>query len=165
MKRTSYLRRGWVAQVEQIYASRYRDFVRVAHAIVGDAHGARLAVHGTFVNAVAAPPSRDTRGASVESHLWRVLLSAAPEQRLGRLTAVDPEPAKQFRLAADRLPIEEQHALYLRRFGGLDDVEVGAVLGLEPDAVELMVARACQALASVLAPDTSQEDRHERQAV
>jgi DNA-directed RNA polymerase specialized sigma24 family protein len=166
MKRTNGSQRGRLREIERIYATRYRDFLRVAHAEAGDADAARNVVHEAFVSVVQDGVGRSANG--LEPELWRAVLqraSARPRERLF-LVANDPSAARtaHVRAATAALPAHERHALYLRQFGGLADRTVAVVLGLEPGDVPSVVAAGRQAVAAALG-DGCEEVHDERQAV
>lgn len=73
-------------------------------------------------------------------------LSIPPDQR--RIDAAD---ALQFAIAA--LSPEQQAALVLREFHGLDDVAIGEALGLQPGAVRARICRARARLRQLIGPE------------
>jgi DNA-directed RNA polymerase specialized sigma24 family protein len=151
-----------VREIKRIYSNGYRGFLRVAHAISGDAGAARTIVHDVFVAAVRRRSMR-AEPRQLERHLWRSLLrEAANGSALGEVRG--GSPAHELRIATAKLTDRERLALYLREFGGLDDTASGAVLGLRAEAVGAAVASAHRLLTSALERDRK-ETTDERQAV
>jgi DNA-directed RNA polymerase specialized sigma24 family protein len=146
MKSTSHTRGAGLVEIERIYSTRYRDFLRVAHALVGDRDTARSVVHEAFVGAVRRR-SMHTGSPQIEQRLWRVVLHTASARSAGAHMSAD---AARVRALIAQLPVEQRNVLCLREFGGLDNVAVGAVTYLNPEQVDDAVAAARSTLTMAL---------------
>ena len=134
-----------VAQLEELYRSRYEHFVRVAAGVVGDPELGRDAVQSAFATAVRSRSSFRGSG-PLEAWLWRIVVNEAG--RLGRQRLQAPvelvdEPSGNghaedelgLRAWIATLPDRQRAALFLRYYADLDyraiadvlDVEVGTV--------------------------------------
>jgi RNA polymerase sigma-70 factor (ECF subfamily) len=157
--------------LEQVYRDRFRDLVRTAQAIVGDASLAQDVVHDAFVAAIRRREQFRGDG-PVEAWIWRAVVNQALDQ-LRRRTVVpldDRLPAagaaaeldrRQVRSAVSGLPERQRLVLFLRYFGDLDYAAIADVLQIRPGTVSATLSAAHESLRSRLAP-TRMEVRHEQ---
>lgn len=129
-----------LAQLEQLYRSRFSVFLRVATAIVRDEDRAHDAVQDGF--AAAIRERRRFRGeGSLEAWVWRMVVNAALKQhRLEPPTEVQPSEnrtrsAPDLRTEIAMLPPRQRAVLFLRYFADLDYAAISDVLGIAPGTV------------------------------
>jgi RNA polymerase sigma-70 factor (ECF subfamily) len=137
-----------VSEIESIYRERYRHFLRVATAIVGDEATGHDAVQEAFSQVLKKRASFRGDG-PLEAWVWRVVVNAARRQRraqaarrespesVGGVASLNghPESDTGVRAWIAALPERQKLAIYLRYFADLDyqaiatalDVEVGTV--------------------------------------
>ena len=139
-------RRKLIRELEVLYRSSYRRFLRVAVAIVGDESLGHDAVQEAFARAIRSADSFRAEG-TVEGWLWSVLVNAARAAcgprltPLGELTAEvgledeDAQGVTEIRKWVSSLPERQRLTVFLRYYADLDyrgiaaalDVEVGTV--------------------------------------
>ena len=142
--------------IEEVYRHRYRSFLRVALAIVGDRERAHDAVQEAFARAIRA--RHGYRGeAALDSWIWATLLNVCRDvRRRGRPEAsAESEPAAtnghaepwpELRAAIALLPERQRHALLLRYYADLDYESIAAALGVERGTVAATLHAAHAAL-------------------
>jgi RNA polymerase sigma factor (sigma-70 family) len=152
-------RRTLIEQLEALYRSRYRQFLRVAVAIVGDEEAAHDAVQDGFARAIRSARSYRGEG-TVEAWLWSVIVNAA---RAGRpsadveLVAPDEMPLasqngrgddvdSQIRAWIAALPERQRLAVFLRYYADLDYSAIATALGIEVGTVSATLSTAHAAL-------------------
>jgi len=142
---------GGAATVEalgKLYQRRYRTFVRVAEAIVGDPDLAHDAVQEAFARAIRS--RLDYRGdGSFEGWVWRIVVNAARNARRDRPPAHLPlqDVAGEAERANGRpthghvralvaaLPERQRLVLFLRYYADLDYRQIAEALAIEPGTV------------------------------
>jgi RNA polymerase sigma factor (sigma-70 family) len=152
-------RRKLIDQLEALYRSRYRQFLRVAVAIVGDEDVAQDAVQEGFARAIKSARSYRGEG-TVEAWLWSVIVNAARAGRLNREIelATPDQPAlpsqngrtddvdSQVRAWIAALPERQRLAIFLRYYADLDYSAVATALGIEVGTVSATLSTAHAAL-------------------
>jgi RNA polymerase sigma-70 factor (ECF subfamily) len=134
-----------LVEIESVYRSRYRSFLRVARAIVGDDDVARDAVHDGFVRAVVH--RQRWRGeAPLEVWIWRIVVNEA--RKRGR--RLDPRPlpyasiedtpsengvGEPIRSLLVALPERQRLTLFLRYYADLDYQSIADALGVSVGTV------------------------------
>jgi RNA polymerase sigma factor (sigma-70 family) len=145
-------------ELEAVYRRRYRRFLRVAMAILGDEASGHDAVQEGFAQALRAERSYRSDGA-VEAWVWRMVVNAALAARRSRVarheasrTLTDTsgnghssdEAGVRFWVAA--LPERQRLAVYLRYYADLDYRSIADALGVEVGTVSASLSSAHQAL-------------------
>jgi len=154
MKRGEPLR----GELEAVYRRRYRQFLRVATAIVGDEASGHDAVQERFAQALRAQRSFRREG-SVEGWVWRMVVNAALASRRRHVARREAPGAVEVRSAngdvADEagvrawvaaLPERQRLAVYLRYYADLDYRSIADALGVEVGTVSASLSSAHQAL-------------------
>jgi len=141
-----------LSEIEALYRSRFRHFVRVARAIVGDEQLALEAVQDAFAGAVRS--RRRYRGEGpLEAWLWRAVVNAAQKTRLREArSALPAEPegrhngrpavATEVTTAIALLPERQRLALFLRYYADLDYRGIADALGVEVGTVSATLSAA-----------------------
>ena len=80
-----------VSEIESIYRERYRHFLRVATAIVGDEASGHDAVQEAFSRVLTQRASYRGEG-PLEAWVWRVVVNAARHQRRTRAARRESRP-------------------------------------------------------------------------
>ena len=141
-----------------LYRERYRHFLRLATAIVGDEGSGHDAVQDGFAQALRE--QRSFRGEGpLEAWVCRIIVNAALAARRGRLARAEVAEsdglASQNGQAADgagvrawvaALPERQRLAVYLRYYADLDYRSIAQVLGVEVGTVSATLSSAHQAL-------------------
>jgi RNA polymerase sigma factor (sigma-70 family) len=131
-----------LAQLEELYRSRFSVFLRVATGIVRDEDRAYDAVQEGFAAAIRA--RRRFRGeGSLEAWVWRMVVNAALKQhRLERPTEAQAQPSDNgtrslpdLRTEIVALPPRQRAVLFLRYFADLDYAAIAEALGIAPGTV------------------------------
>lgn len=145
--------------IESLYRARYRRFLRVATAIVGDEAAGHDAVQDGF--ALALKECHSFRGeGSLEGWVWRVVFNAALEARRARVArreaseSVDelasgngrPVDESGVRAWIAALPERQKMVVYLRYYADLDYRAIATALGIEVGTVSATLSAAHQAL-------------------
>jgi RNA polymerase sigma factor (sigma-70 family) len=146
-----------IAELELLYRERYRQFLRVATAMVGD-EAAHDVVQEAFARAIRSSGSYRGEG-TLEAWLWQVLVNAAraarpsqaPESSLDDATAVaagNGYPDDEFGIRAwiVSLPERQRLAVYLRYYADLDYRSIAVALGIEVGTVSATLSAAHTAL-------------------
>lgn len=136
-----------VATLEEIYRSRYRRFLRVALAILGDRETAHEVVQEAFAQAIRSRFTFRGEG-SPESWLWAIVTNRAralarrrPVEPLGPETAapaVSNGHASEWvelRAAVAALPERQRLVVFLRHYADLDYEQIGEILQIERGTV------------------------------
>jgi RNA polymerase sigma factor (sigma-70 family) len=154
-----------VATVEalgMLYQRRYRIFLRVAEAIVGDAELARDVVQDAFARALRG--RFDFRGeGSLEGWVWRVVVNTArnalrdrppPHALLDDLGSADEVSGGHsdghVRALVAALPERQRLVLFLRYYADLDYRAIAEALAIEPGTVGATLSHAHAALRRAL---------------
>jgi DNA-directed RNA polymerase specialized sigma24 family protein len=146
-------REDLIAELEELYRVRYRQFVRVATAIAGE-EKAHDVVQEAFARAIRSSSSFRGEG-TVEAWLWQVLINAA---RAGRSSSADvfsldddgflvvenghPTDDLDVRAWVVSLPERQRLAVFLRYYADLDYRTLASVLGVEVGTVSATLSAA-----------------------
>jgi RNA polymerase sigma factor (sigma-70 family) len=145
-------KRDLIAELELLYRGRYRQFVRVATAIVGDDR-AHDVVQEAFARAIRSSDSYRGEG-TVEAWLWQVLINAARavrqspvatsllNERAEGATTENGHPDDGIRAWVASLPERQRLAVFLRYYADLDYRSIGEVLGVEVGTVSATLSAA-----------------------
>ncbi|HJU36209.1 MAG TPA: sigma-70 family RNA polymerase sigma factor [Gaiellaceae bacterium] len=138
------------AEVEAVYRRRYRQFLRVATAILGDEASGHDAVQDGFAQALRAQRSFRSEG-SVEGWVWRMVVNAALASRRRRVARHEtPETVEVasanghdaddagVRAWVAALPERQRLAVYLRYYADLDYRSIAAALEVEVGTVSVV---------------------------
>lgn len=157
---------GGAATVEALgalYQRRYRTFLRVAEAVVGDPDLASDVVQDAFARAIRSRP--DYRGeGSLEGWVWRIVVNAARNARRDRppehlpLQDVAGEAASangrpthgHVRALLAALPERQRLVLFLRYYADLDYRQIAEALAIELGTVGATLSHAHAALRRAL---------------
>ncbi|MDX6481526.1 MAG: hypothetical protein QOG85_2036 [Gaiellaceae bacterium] len=145
-------------ELEDVYRRRYREFVRVATAILGNEASGHDAVQEGFAQALREQRSFRNEG-PLEAWVWRTVVNAALASRRRRLARHEAREALVVEAAtgggADEsgvrawvaaLPERQRLAVYLRYYADLDYRSIADVLGVETGTVSATLSSAHQAL-------------------
>jgi RNA polymerase sigma-70 factor (ECF subfamily) len=130
-----------LTQLEEVYRSEFRRFLRVATAIIGDEERALDAVQEGFARAVRHRGRFRGEG-SFAGWLWHTVVNAARKERARRpdpvLAAVPdevPESPAPVRAAVAALPERQRLVLFLRYYADLDYRAIAEALEISPGTV------------------------------
>lgn len=149
-------------ELEIAYRLRYRQFLRVATAILGDETSGHDAVQDGFAQALQE--QRSFRGdGPLEAWVWRIVVNAAlAARRSGVARREGPEPVEiastnghvpeveSVRAWVAALPERQRLAVYLRYYADLDYRSIAHALGVEVGTVSASLSSAHQALRRAL---------------
>jgi RNA polymerase sigma-70 factor (ECF subfamily) len=145
-------KRDLIAELELLYRGRYRQFVRVATAIVGEDR-AHDVVQEAFARAIRSLDSYRGEG-TVEAWLWQVLINAARavrqslvatsllNERTEGWTTENGHTDDGVRAWVVSLPERQRLAVFLRYYADLDYRSIGEVLGVEVGTVSATLSAA-----------------------
>jgi RNA polymerase sigma factor (sigma-70 family) len=143
-----------LADLERLYRTGYRRFVRVALAITRDAETAAEAVQEAFTRAIRG--RRGFRGeGSLEAWVWRGVVNEA--KRTAARPRIDPGPTHEtsngvpdedaaMRALISALPERQRLAVFLRYYADLDYRTIGEVLEIETGTVSATLNAAHRSL-------------------
>lgn len=152
-----------VSEIEAIYRDRYRHFLRVATAIVGDEATSHDAVQEAFSRVLTQRTSFRGDG-PLEAWVWRVVVNAARRQRRARAARREspesvsasadevaspnghPESDTGMRAWIAALPERQRLAVFLRYFADLDYQAIATALEIEVGTVAATLSSARGAL-------------------
>jgi RNA polymerase sigma-70 factor (ECF subfamily) len=148
-----------VSEIESIYRERYRHFLRVATAIVGDEATGHDAVQEAFSQVLKQRTSFRGEG-PLEKWIWRVVVNAALGQRRKQvarresLESADgeaslnghPESDNGIRAWIAALPERQRLAIFLRYYADLDYQAIATALNVEVGTVAATLNSAHRAL-------------------
>jgi len=145
-----------VADLEALYRSRYRSFLRVARLISGDETRAHDAVQDGFAAALKGRESYRGTG-TLEAWVWRAVVHASTRHRHGdELPLADEEePTTNGSVTSDdrtlrvwiaALPERQRLAVFLRYYADLDYRAIASALEIEVGTVSATLAAAHTAL-------------------
>lgn len=150
-------KKALIAELEGLYRTHYRQFVRVATAIAGEQR-AHDVVQETFARAIRSSSSYRGEG-TVEAWLWQVLVNAARAERSSRAdtSSLDddelhvvgnghPTDDLDIRSWVVSLPERQRLAVFLRYYADLDYRAIASVLGIEVGTVSATLSAAHTAL-------------------
>jgi RNA polymerase sigma-70 factor (ECF subfamily) len=138
--------------LEEVYRLRYRHFLRVATAIVGEEDAAHDAVQEGFASALRH--RKEFRGdGPLEAWVWSAVVNAAKKTRRRATTraAVELESTVPNGAHADQasvrawiagLPERQRLAIFLRYYADLDYRSIAAALEIEVGTVSATLAGA-----------------------
>jgi RNA polymerase sigma-70 factor, ECF subfamily len=145
-------------ELEAVYRTRYRQFLRVATAILGDEASGHDAVQEGFSQALREQSSFRSEG-PVEAWVWRMVVNAALADRRRRVARREaPDVAEvpsanghapgegSVRAWVASLPERQRLAVYLRYYADLDYRAIAEALGVEVGTVSATLSSAHQAL-------------------
>jgi RNA polymerase sigma-70 factor (ECF subfamily) len=147
-------------ELEELYRSRYGDFVRVATAISGSATNGTEAVQEAFAQALRS--SAEFRGdAPLEAWVWRIVVNAARAERrrpgpeaAGAVERPSPNGHTEDKFGVRRwiaaLPERQRLVVFLRYYADLDYRSIAVALGIEVGTVSATLSAAHAALRSCL---------------
>ena len=149
-----------LAEIEQVYRDRGRDFFRLAYARTGDVHAARDVVQEGFARAVRGRHLY-RRSGSLDAWIARCVINAArdearrrdaPDER-GDVEAAADEPGVDAAIVRDavrRLPQRQRDALFLRFYLSFDYASIAETLGIAVGTVSATLHAARESLAELL---------------
>ena len=145
-------------ELEAVYRRRYRHFLRVATAILGDEASGHDAVQEGFSQALREQSSFRREG-PIEAWVWRMVVNAALAGRRRRVARREaPESAEvpsgnghasdqaSVRAWVAALPERQRLAVYLRYYADLDYRAIAEALDVEVGTVSATLSSAHQAL-------------------
>jgi RNA polymerase sigma factor (sigma-70 family) len=143
--------------VEAVYRRRYRHFLRLATAILGDEASGHDAVQEGFAQALREQSSFRGDG-PLEAWVWRTVantaLAARRRRRVARREAPEAvgvarangQDESGVRAWVAALPERQRLVVYLRYYADLDYRAIAEVLGVEVGTVSATLSSAHQAL-------------------
>ena len=151
-----------IRDLEALYRQGYRQFLRVAMAIVGDEARGHDAVQEGFARAIRSADTYRAEG-NVEAWLWRIVINAAHATRPDRVVvgigdetdgAANGRPGAEnesdIRAWVASLPERQRLAVFLRYYADLDYRGIASVLGVEVGTVSATLSAAHLALRGTL---------------
>jgi RNA polymerase sigma-70 factor, ECF subfamily len=139
-----------LAELERVYRSEFRAFLRTATAYLGDVDEARDAVQEGVANAIRNRSSYRGEG-TVEAWLWRVVLNAirsrhrerahrrvlavAPDVEVTAASANGHRPEDAVRAAVRELPERQRLVLFLRFYADMDYATIAELLDISEGTV------------------------------
>jgi RNA polymerase sigma factor (sigma-70 family) len=146
-----------LVDLERLYRSSNRRFVRVALAITRDRDAASEAVQEAFTKAIRARGRFRGEG-SLEAWLWRGVVNEAkrlvvrarpgPLEADERVANGSPDEDEAIRALIAALPERQRLAVFLRYYADLDYRTIAEVLGLETGTVSATLHAAHRSLRS-----------------
>jgi RNA polymerase sigma-70 factor, ECF subfamily len=140
-------------ELEDLYRGRYRYFLRLVTAIVGDEASGHDAVQDGFAQALREQQSFRGEG-PLEAWVWRTVVNAALAARRGRVARREaPEAAgiesanghageSAVRTWVAALPERQRLVVYLRYYADLDYRSIADSLGVEVGTVSATLSSA-----------------------
>jgi RNA polymerase sigma-70 factor (ECF subfamily) len=152
-------------ELAEVYRRRYRSFLRLGYALLGEPEQARDAVQETFATALRERTSFRGDG-SLDGWLWRTMLNVCRQEQRRLSHYADSEPPEvpsnghpanwpELRAAIAALPEQERHAVFLRYYAGLTQDESAEVLGIAPGTVAATLNHARAKLRTALATEVT----------
>jgi RNA polymerase sigma factor (sigma-70 family) len=143
-----------LAELERLYRSGYRRFVRVALAITRDGESAAEAVQEAFTRAIRSRGAFRGEG-SLEAWVWRSVVNEA--KRTAAQPRIDLDPTHETgngvpdedaatRALIAALPERQRLAVFLRYYADLDYRTIGEVLEIETGTVSATLNAAHRSL-------------------
>jgi RNA polymerase sigma factor (sigma-70 family) len=128
--------------LEDVYRRRYRAFLRVALALVGERERAHDAVQEAFARALRARHTLRSQE-RLEPFLWATLVNVCRDERRRERVGALAAPARngqaeswpELRAAIAALPERQRLALFLRYYADLDYESIAGALGVERGTV------------------------------
>ena len=149
-----------LAEVESLYRTRFRHFLRVATAITGSRELALEAVQDAFGDAIRSRATFRGEG-SLEAWVWRLVVNASRDARR-RVEEMPMEPtavadrangrldSSELRAAIAALPERQRLVLFLRYYADLDYRAIAEALEIKTGTVSAMLNQAHHALRRLL---------------
>jgi RNA polymerase sigma factor (sigma-70 family) len=148
-----------VAAIEQAYRDRYRRFLALAVAMLGDVDRGRDAVQEAFARALRSRGDL-RRIESLHPWLWRTLVNVCRVEKRHSLASLEEvperepsrEPAETFEIRAviTALPERQRLVLFLRHYADLDYENIAEVAGIERGTVAATLHAAHQKVREAL---------------
>ena len=145
-------------EIEGVYRRRYRQFLRVAAAVLGDEATAHDAVQDGFAQALRKQSSFRGEG-PLEAWVWRMVVNASLAARRRRVARQEESNAVEtastnghapdesgVRAWVSALPERQRLAVYLRYYADLDYRAIAEALDVEVGTVSATLSSAHQAL-------------------
>ena len=141
-------------EIEELYRERFRHFVQVAQAIVGDRERAVEAVQDGFADAIRSRGQFRGEG-PLEAWVWRAVVNEAKKATRRPLVEVGRDAEEEYELApsvldasplVSALPERQRLAVFLRYYAGLDYRSIAAAIGVEVGTVSASLASAHAAI-------------------
>ncbi len=145
-------------ELETVYRRRYRQFLRVATAILGDEASGHDAVQEGFAESLREQSSFRREG-PLEAWVWRMVVNAALAGRRRRVARREVFEPPEIVIANGHvsdemgvgtwvavLPERQRLAVYLRYYADLDYGSIAQALGIEVGTVSATLSSAHQAL-------------------
>lgn len=151
--------------LEALYRSDYRRYLRVALGFLGDIDTAHDAVQEAFARALRSS-SAFRQDASLATWVWRTLVNLCLDwQRRDARKPIPerPEPASESVPAPDAalsaaiagLPPRQRAVVFLRHYADLDYVAIAAVLGISRGTVAATLYAAHEGLRRTLTAEVT----------
>jgi RNA polymerase sigma factor (sigma-70 family) len=149
--------RPFTGDLEDLYRTRYRHFLRIATAVVGDEAGGHDAVQDGFAQALREQQSFRGDG-PLEAWVWRTVVNAALGARRRRVARREAPEAVGIANPNERadesgvrawvaaLPDRQRLAVYLRYYADLDYRSIAHALGVEVGTISATLSSAHEAL-------------------
>jgi DNA-directed RNA polymerase specialized sigma24 family protein len=143
-----------IAEIENLYRDRFRTFLSVAIAVVGDPDAGFDAVQDAFASAIRARARYRGEG-PLEAWIWRIVLNSALDsaRRLRRASVpvLDPLAANGDEPTSPpawllELTDRQRTVVFLRYYADLDYATIAALLGISEGTVAATLNRAHAAL-------------------
>jgi RNA polymerase sigma-70 factor (ECF subfamily) len=145
-------------ELEAVYRRRYRHFLRVSTAVLGDEASGHDAVQEGFSQALRGLSSFRSDG-PLEAWVWRLVVNAALAARRSRVARREAQEAHELPSANGHAPDEtgvrgwvaalperQRLAVYLRYYADLDNRSIADALDVEVGTVSASLSSAHQAL-------------------
>jgi RNA polymerase sigma-70 factor (ECF subfamily) len=145
-------------EIERVYRQRYRQFLRVATAILGDEATAHDAVQDGFAQALREHSSFRSDG-PLEAWIWRMVVNASlaarrrhvarrEESDVVEIATTNGHSADESGVRAwvSALPERQRLTVYLRYYADLDYRAIAEALDVEVGTVSATLSSAHQAL-------------------
>jgi RNA polymerase sigma factor (sigma-70 family) len=153
-----------LAELERVYRSEFRAFVRTATAYLGDVEAAKESVQEGVANAIRNRGSFRGKG-TLEAWLWGVVLNAirsayrerAHERMVSAEVVDNPElrPDESVRAAVRALPERQRLVLFLRFYADLDYATIAGLLDISEGTVGASLNAARKTLRGLLTEVTA----------
>ena len=129
-----------VEEIEAVYRSEFRRFLRAATAIAGSEEQGLDAVQEAFALALRHR-RRFRREGPLEAWLWRTVVNCARKASRGQPAAAvsigngAPDHDRELRALVAALPERQRHVLFLRYYADLDYRAIAEALEISPGTV------------------------------
>lgn len=150
-----------IADIENVYRSRYRAFRSMIGTITGSSELARDVVQDAFAEALRKREMFRGDG-PLEGWIWRIALRLAiarrrsdpglPLAEVGESALPEPNADPELAAAVQRLAPRRRLVVFLRYFGDLSYAQIAEVCGISEGTVAATLAQAHNELNAALAP-------------